>query len=189
MKEKFINAIKSLDKKSILISLGIAIFCIILDQFTKYIIETKMTLHQSIPVIEGFFSITSHRNTGAAWGMMSGKQTLFIILTAVMLIGIVFLYVKAPEDKKFTPLRITMAVLAGGAIGNFIDRVSKGYVDDFIDFHLINFPVFNFADICVCISMFVLVFLIIFKYKDDDLNFLKFKKNNKEQERDSDKTT
>ena len=176
-------------KLSYLYGILLATLLVIIDQVTKYFARTCLTYDNTFDVIKKVLRFNYVKNTGAAWGMMSGKQTLFIILTAVMLIGIVFLYVKAPEDKKFTPLRITMAVLAGGAIGNFIDRVSKGYVDDFIDFHLINFPVFNFADICVCISMFVLVFLIIFKYKDDDFNFLKFKKNNKEQERDSDKTT
>jgi signal peptidase II len=176
-------------KLSYLYGILLATLLVVIDQVTKYFARTCLTDDKTFDVIKKVLRFNYVKNTGAAWGMMSGKQTLFIILTAVMLIGIVFLYVKAPEDKKFTPLRITMAVLAGGAIGNFIDRVSKGYVDDFIDFHLINFPVFNFADICVCISMFVLVFLIIFKYKDDDFNFLKFKKNNKEQERDSDKTT
>ena len=176
-------------KLSYLYGILLAKLLVVIDHGTKYFARTCLTDDKTFDVIKKVLRFNYVKNTGAAWGMMSGKQTLFIILTAVMLIGIVFLYVKAPEDKKFTPLRITMAVLAGGAIGNFIDRVSKGYVDDFIDFHLINFPVFNFADICVCISMFVLVFLIIFKYKDDDLNFLKFKKNNKEQERDSDKTT
>ena len=176
-------------KLSYLYGILLATLLVVIDQVTKYFARICLTDDKTFDVIKKVLRFNYVKNTGAAWGMMSGKQTLFIILTAVMLIGIVFLYVKAPEDKKFTPLRITMAVLAGGAIGNFFDRVSKGYVDDFIDFHLINFPVFNFADICVCISMFVLVFLIIFKYKDDDLNFLKFKKNNKEQERDSDKTT
>lgn len=176
-------------KLSYLYGILLATLLVVIDQVTKYLARTCLTDDKTFDVIKKVLRFNYVKNTGAAWGMMSGKQTLFIILTAVMLIGIMFLYVKAPEDKKFTPLRITMAVLAGGAIGNFIDRVSKGYVDDFIDFHLINFPVFNFADICVCISMFVLVFLIIFKYKDDDFNFLKFKKNNKEQERDSDKTT
>ena len=173
MKEKFINAIKSLDKKSILISLGIAIFCIILDQFTKHIIETKMTLHQSIPVIEGFFSITSHRNTGAAWGIASGELTFFIIITVVALLIYGYLY-KDCNFKNLFIYSVALSLIVGGTFGNFIDRVFKdGKVTDFLDFIIFgyDFPIFNVADMCLVIGVFLFGFDILFgkigkKWKD-----------------------
>lgn len=177
-------------KKKISYIYGILLvaFLVGIDQITKYFAITNLGDGTTFDIIKKVLRFNYVKNEGAAWGIMTGKQTLFIILTSVMLIAIVYVYIKAPEDGKYTPLRITASILAAGAIGNFIDRISKGYVDDFIDFHLINFPVFNFADICVCLSMFALVFLIIFKYKDSDFDFLKFKKN-KDQESDSHKTT
>lgn len=153
------------------------------DQFTKYLARTKLANGKTFSIIKKALQFNYIRNEGAAWGIMSGKQTFFIILTIIMLFLIAFIYFRIPSDKKYVPLKMTAVTLAAGALGNLIDRFSKGYVDDFIDFYLINFPVFNFADICVCISMFSLVVLIAFVYKDNDFNFLKIRK--KESEKDN----
>ena len=74
------------------------------------------------------------------------------------------------DDGKYTPLRITLIFLIAGAIGNMIDRIVRGYVVDMFDFCLINFPVFNVADIFVTCSFVVIVILILFKYKDEELS-------------------
>lgn len=151
------------------------------DQFTKYLARTKLADGKTFSLIKNALQFNYVRNEGAAWGIMSGKQTFFIILTILMLVLLLVIYIRIPYDGKYIALRITMVTLAAGALGNLIDRMSKGYVDDFIDFYLINFPVFNFADICVCLSMISLVILIAFIYKDNDFNFLKFKSKESEK--------
>ncbi len=160
--------------------MGIIIFVILVigDQLTKYFAKTCLTNGRTFDIIKKVLRFNYVKNTGAAWGIMSGKQWFFIILTSVMLAAVIYVYVRTPYEKKYRPLLIILPVLAAGAVGNLVDRIRNGYVDDFIDFYLINFPVFNVADICVCISMITLVLLIIFKYKDNDFDYLKIKKQN-----------
>ena len=145
------------------LAFGILIF---IDQFTKYIARTKLVDGKTFSVIKNVLQFNYIRNNGAAWGIMSGKQIFFII----------YIYFKIPSDKKYRLLKVILVTLSAGAVGNLIDRIKNGYVDDFIDFYLINFPVFNFADICVCLSMIGLVISIFFVYKDKDMEFLKIRK-------------
>ena len=154
------------------------------DQFTKYLARTKLSGGKTFSIIKNALQFNYVRNEGAAWGIMSGKQTFFIILTLLMLILLLVIYIRIPSEKKYIAFKITVVTLAAGAVGNLIARMSKGYVDDFIDFYLINFPVFNFADICVCISMFSLIILIAFIYKDNDFYFLKFKSKESDNKND-----
>lgn len=94
----------------------------------------------------------------------------------VLIVGIIYIYFKIPSDKKYRLLKVILVTLSAGAVGNLIDRIKNGYVDDFIDFYLINFPVFNFADICVCLSMIGLVISIFLFTKIKIWNFLKLGK-------------
>lgn len=146
------------------------------DQLTKYLARTKLGDGKTVSIIKNALQFNYVKNDGAAWGIMAGKQIFFIILTIVMLIGIIYVYSRIPLGRRYIGLKITLVTLSAGAIGNLIDRMIKQYVDDFIDFYLINFPVFNFADICVCLAMIALIILIIFVYKDKDFNFLKSSK-------------
>lgn len=155
------------------LAFGILIF---IDQFTKYLARTKLADVRTFSVIKNVLQFNYIRNNGAAWGIMSGKQIFFIILTFVLIVGIIYIYFKIPSDKKYRLLKVILVTLSAGAVGNLIDRIKNGYVDDFIDFYLINFPVFNFADICVCLSMIGLVISIFFVYKDKDMEFLKIRK-------------
>jgi signal peptidase II len=95
---------------------------------------------------------------------------------AIVILGVIaYVLVKTPDDKKYTILHILLSLIAAGAIGNMIDRIRYDYVVDFIYFVFINFPIFNVADIYVSISTFVLIFILLFYYKEDDLNFISFK--------------
>ena len=146
-----------------------------LDQLTKTIIVGKFAVQESIDVIKGVFTITYVQNRGIAWGMLEGKIILFLIMT-FLIVGLCFyVYQNILNYPKFRLFRICLIVLISGAIGNMIDRVKLGYVIDFFSFDLIDFPVFNVADIYIVCSMFVIFFLILFKFKDDDLTKL-FKK-------------
>ena len=107
------------------------------------------------------------KNSGAAWGSFSSMTTVLIVVSIVLIIGLGYYYFKIINDDEKRVLRVLIAFVIGGAIGNLIDRVRFGYVIDFIYVKCINFPVFNVADIFVTVSMFVMIFIILFS-KDDD---------------------
>lgn len=124
------------------------------DQLTKYLVVTKMTLGQSIPLIDNFLYITSHRNEGAAWGILQGKMMFFYLITLIV-IGVVIVWLTRLDFKKDKLLVIALALILGGALGNFIDRVSYQHVVDFIDTYIFgyDFPIFNVADSALCIGV------------------------------------
>lgn len=112
-------------------------------------------------------------NRGAAWGIFQGHTWLFSLITIIVIVVIISLMIKTPPEKRYLPLRIILTILSSGAIGNFIDRILFGYVVDFIYFEIINFPIFNIADIYVCLSVFLLVYFLIFYYKEEELTWKK----------------
>lgn len=146
------------------------------DQITKYLALTYLKDSEPVDIIKDVLQLTYLRNDGAAWGIFSGKQWFFIGITVILLIGLLYVLYRIPRNKKYRFFRIIIVTLMAGAVGNFIDRVANGYVHDFIYFKLIDFPVFNFADICVSLSMIALIFVILFGFKDDDFSFLKRRK-------------
>lgn len=139
----------------------IAIFIIILDQWTKWLIVSKMQLHETIPIIENFFSITSHRNKGAAWGILQGQMTFFYIVTVIVIIAIVYMLHKQGKDNRL--FAISLSFILGGAIGNFIDRLFRQEVVDFLDFIIFtyDFPIFNIADSALTIGV-ILAIIVVF---------------------------
>ena len=143
------------------IEMLILLLIIGLDQLTKSWIESILQLHESIELIPGFFSLTYARNTGAAWSMLAGQMTFFIVLTSAVLCGLIWLMVKTPKESTWT--RISFSLIMGGAIGNFIDRISFGYVRDFLDFILFgfDFPIFNVADMALCIGVALLALVML----------------------------
>ena len=147
-----------------------------LDQITKAMAEAKLMEKPDFRVIGDALVFSYLRNSGAAWGMLSGKINLFLVFTVIVMLIVTYVIINLPATKKYMPLLITCTLLVSGAVGNFIDRVRFGYVRDFIYFKLINFPVFNVADCYVTISVALLIILILFVYKEDDFNFLKISK-------------
>ena len=132
--------------------LYIAIFLAIIafDQITKYIIASDFYLGESRAVIDGLLSFTYVQNKGAAFGMLQGARVFFIILTVVVFGALIFYLVKTRPQSHLEKTALTF--IAGGAIGNFIDRLALSYVRDFIEVTFIDFPVFNIADCFVCIG-------------------------------------
>jgi signal peptidase II len=140
---------------------------VFLDQATKLYIDSNMELHQSIQVIKNFFQITYIRNSGAAFGILSGFKspwlTLFFVLISVVAIGIImFYYYKTPENQRLT--LVSFALIMSGATGNFIDRVFYGEVIDFLYFHWYQhyWPAFNVADSCITIGVSLLLWNMFF---------------------------
>lgn len=141
----------------------------VIDQFTKYLVIQNIQLNQEIPILGNVLVLGHIQNFGAAWGSLSGMRILLLIITIIVSIVLCVLYKKIIDKDKFKPVRLCFVFILGGAIGNMIDRIRLGYVTDFIYFKIINFPLFNFADICVTVSIFILVILFIFKYKADEI--------------------
>ena len=157
-------------------ALAAVILLTVLDQFTK-ILATEHLADGPYVVIPGVFEFRYLENRGAAFGMLQNQRVFFLVLTVVFLAAMVYIYLKIPADKKYLPLRILSVVVTAGAIGNFIDRLLLVYVRDFLYFSLIDFPIFNVADIYVTVSAFVFFLLILWFYKDSDLEFLSAKKD------------
>ena len=128
-----------------------------LDQITKYAIEARLSLGQSIELIKGFFSLTYARNTGAAWSILTGQMTFFYIVSTIALI--VMTYFLWKTDKKENLQRFALALLIAGTLGNFIDRLMFQYVRDFLDFIIFgyDFPIFNVADISLNVAIGLLI--------------------------------
>jgi signal peptidase II len=142
----------------------IASIIILIDQFTKWLVVKHMTYGESIPIIENFLYITSHRNRGAAWGILQGQMWFFYIITTVVIIGIVY-YIKKYSTDKLTG--ISLGLILGGAIGNFIDRIFRNEVVDFVHTYIFSysFPVFNVADSALCIGVGLLVIAMFMEEK------------------------
>ena len=158
------------------------IVLVLFDQWTKLMVLTHIKLISSVSLIRGVLSFTYHENRGAVWGIMQGQIPVLIVTTIVILAVVLFIYFKIPDSRKYIWLRIVSVLLISGAIGNFIDRIFRHYVVDFIYFELINFPIFNVADIYVCVAagLLILVSLIVYK-EDSDFDFLNFKKGEKHE--------
>lgn len=168
-------------KISLIYSLILILALIVLDQITKVLAVSHLKGQNDFIIIPDVFQFHYLENTGAAFSMLEGKQILFAIVTPILLLILLALLIRMPQNKKFTALNYIIVFLIAGAIGNYIDRIANNYVVDFIYFSLINFPVFNVADCYVTISIILLLFLILFYYKDEDLEeiklSLKLKKN------------
>lgn len=144
---------ETMRKREVLLILAV----VALDQITKYAIEARLSLGQSIELIKGFFSLTYARNTGAAWSILTGQMTFFYIISIIALIVMTYFLFKT--DKKENLQRMALALLIAGTLGNFIDRLMFQYVRDFLDFIIIgyDFPIFNVADISLNVAIGLLI--------------------------------
>lgn len=147
---------------------GVAV-AIGLDQWTKYLAVAGLKGKEPFVIWDGVFELQYLENRGAAFGMMQGKQSFFFIVAAVVIVVSAYLLWKIPVTKRYLPLLLCMCLIVAGAIGNMIDRVSLGYVVDFLYFKLIDFPIFNVADCYVTAATAVAALLIMFSYKEEEL--------------------
>ena len=159
---------------------GCAIIFILtfLDQGSKYLVLTRLKNSPDIILVPGVLQLHYLENRGMAFGLFEGKIPVFVILCVLFFCVFFYVYARIPRTGYYLPLTITSLIMVSGALGNFIDRVFRKYVVDFIYFSLIDFPVFNMADIYVVCSGILLVILVCFKYKnDEDYHFLRLKKD------------
>ena len=137
---------------------------VFLDQLTKYLVVRRFRLHESVPVIPGFFDLTYVRNPGAAFGFLAGAsgvwRSIFFITVSIVALAVILALVRQARDR--LPL-MAFALIGGGAVGNLIDRVRFGEVVDFIlvdlGFWPLNpWPIFNVADSAVCVGVGILIY-------------------------------
>lgn len=140
------------NKKALLIILGI--FIILLDQITKAILIGK-----NITIIPNVLNFTYTENTGVAFGIGANNLILIIIVNIVVL-GIIIKFIKERKEQVNFSILISLILILSGGIGNLIDRIVRGYVIDFIDINVFNFPNFNIADISISIGIISLIFIL-----------------------------
>jgi len=134
---------------------------IVLDQLIKYWALTSLRPIGSIPLIQDVFHLTFARNTGAAFSILRGKQVFLIVLTSLVILSLIFLMVKSIKEEGNTFMTLSLALIVGGAIGNLIDRIRLDYVVDYLDFTLINFPIFNAADMFIVVGTGLLALMVL----------------------------
>lgn len=144
--------------------IAIPVLIVIIDQITKYIVVKNISMNQMIPVIEDFFYLTLHKNSGGAWGIMQNSRIFFIIAIPIISAGVIYSMCK----NKSPMMRCALSIILGGAIGNYIDRLLEGSVTDFFLFYIgtYPFPIFNVADIAVTCGTILLIIYILFFYKE-----------------------
>lgn len=144
------------------------------DQYTKYIAVQRLKNQPAFSIINGVLEFNYLENRGAAFGMLQNQKVFFVFVAVIFLCVIAYVLVKVPLEKKYNRIHVLLVMIAGGAIGNLIDRLRLDYVVDFIYIVLINFPIFNVADMYVTFSTVLLIIQVLFVYKDNDFSFLSF---------------
>ncbi|MHC1750462.1 MAG: signal peptidase II [Cellulosilyticaceae bacterium] len=157
------------------------ILLVVCDQLTKSWAEVVLKNGQDIRLWPNVFHLTYVENRGAAFGMLSGKQAFLVIMTVGVLIAVIWYWRKIPKSNWGLLMKIALILIISGAIGNLIDRIWLNYVRDFFYFILINFPVFNVADILVVVGVIVLFPVLLFGDIDGEKNK---EKNTQEEESD-----
>lgn len=164
-------------KRSVMLIIDAIIVAVLLafDQFTKHLAIIHLKDKPAYVLIDGVLELQYLENRGSAFGILQNQKFFILFVGIVFLFVVLFFLFKLPEQKKFCILHILLAAIIGGGIGNMVDRFRLDYVVDFISFVLINYPIFNVADIYVVVATIGLFILFLFVYKEKDLEFLDFK--------------
>ncbi|MBQ6553012.1 MAG: signal peptidase II [Clostridia bacterium] len=132
------------------------------DQITKALAVAYLKPVTTVPIIRDVLHLTYRENTGAAFSILSGFRWGFVILAVIVCAAVIYINASRKIDSKM--FYASSILVVAGAIGNVIDRIATGAVVDFIDFRLIDFPVFNFADICLTVGVAMLFIYFLFFY-------------------------
>ncbi|MFR0582856.1 signal peptidase II [Limosilactobacillus mucosae] len=135
---------------------------IIVDQVVKHWVTGNIPLNSGRTLIPGLLDLDNLHNTGAAWSMLEGRQWFFAVVTVTAIIVVAYLMWK---NRRSAWMMTGLSLIMAGAVGNFIDRLSQGYVVDMFALQNVNFPVFNVADACLTIGVFIMLIVVL---KEDD---------------------
>ena len=147
-----------------------------LDQWTKALAVRFLKNGDPFVIWEGVFELRYLENRGAAFGMLQGQRVYFLLVGILVFAVCLYLFSHMSEEVRYWPVRLIAAAILAGAWGNMIDRLRLSYVVDFFYFRLIDFPIFNMADIYVSVGTAALAVLVLFYYKEEDLDRLLKKK-------------
>lgn len=149
-----------------------------LDQYTKALAVAHLKNQQPFIIWDGVFELLYSENRGAAFGLLQGRQGFFFLIGIVVLAAAGYAMIRMPgwQEKRYHWLKICVIMITAGAVGNMIDRITQGYVVDFLYFKLINFPIFNVADIFVTTATALLFVVLCFYYKEEELEIFSFSK-------------
>ena len=150
------------------------------DQWTKALAVSALKGQAPFVLWPGVFEFLYSENRGAAFGMLQGQQGFFLAVAVCVLAAAVYVLWKAPSGRRYLPLEICLTMICAGAAGNLADRLTLGYVVDFLYFKWIDFPIFNVADCYVTLAALGLVLLIIFYYKDEDMACFSLRRSKEE---------
>ena len=181
-------------KKTLIFSGVLVVILILLDQLTKYLAVMFLKDKPTISIIKDVFELKYLENTSAAFGMdpisllhnifqfdiftqnpqlyLNIRMVFFYVITIAMILVFVWLFLKIPNQKRYIFIDLILIFITAGAAGNLIDRMSQQFVVDFLYFKLIDFPIFNVADIYVTCAAIALMILGIFYYKDEDIELI-----------------
>lgn len=176
------NKLSKKKKIFLIVDVILVVLLVALDQFTKYLACEYLQDKPAFKIIDGILELNFLKNSGAAFGMLQNQKVFFILVAVLILIIIAYVLFRMPDDRKYNVMHFLLVLIASGAAGNMIDRVRQDYVVDFIYFVIINFPIFNVADIYVTVSTFLFVVLFLFYYNENDFSFLSFKQQKKFRE-------
>lgn len=168
---------KTSRKKMLLIDVLILAVLLAVDQFTKHLAIVHLKDKSAYVISEGVLELQYLENRGSAFGMLQNQKFFILFVGIVFMAVILFFLFKLPEEKKYNKVHVLLSVIIAGGIGNMIDRIRFDYVVDFISFVLINYPIFNVADIYIVVATIILFVLFVFVFKEQDLEFLSFKQN------------
>ncbi len=139
------------------------------DQFTKHLAVLKLKGQASFPILDGVFVLDYVENRGSAFGMLQGRRGFLLVVGVVFIALIAWFLARLPLQKRFYILHVLSVGIVSGGMGNLLDRFRMGYVVDFFYFELIDFPVFNVADCYVVVSTICLFLLLLFVYREEEL--------------------
>ena len=132
-----------------------------IDQLTKWLAVVNLSESAAKVFVPGIIEFTYHENPGAAWGILQNHRWVFMLTSTIAIIGIMVYLAKNRKNLHFLSV-VAFTLIVSGGVGNMIDRVLIGYVVDFINFLFIDFPVFNFADMCVTVGAAVMIAWLLF---------------------------
>ena len=149
-----------------LVYLFVVISLVAIDQYSKSLVVTYIELNDAKTIIPGFFKLNYVQNFGAGFSILQNSRTIFLIITPICIVAFIYLLLKVKKGDILS--KVALLLMIGGTIGNFIDRIVTVYVVDFLDFIIFgyDFPVFNFADMCLTVGVFLYIITLFLETKN-----------------------